>query len=141
VDASRRGRMDGITSESISKLRLPGSLTRLLQEGGYPTSVTLVELSWRLALPLDEALSNTFGDKITARDCIKVKDRLTAYLSSNRPKKVAGESECRICHCTDSYCAQCIVRTGNQCDWVERDLCGACHDHARLNCRQRENSK
>lgn len=33
---------------------------------------------------------------------------------------------CRVCHCTDNDCRQCIEKTGEPCSWVEVDLCSAC---------------
>lgn len=33
---------------------------------------------------------------------------------------------CRVCHCTDLDCSDCIRRTGAPCWWVEEDLCSAC---------------
>jgi|GEM_PF-4782394 len=33
---------------------------------------------------------------------------------------------CRVCGCTDANCAQCVLKTGEPCFWVEPDLCSAC---------------
>jgi hypothetical protein len=35
---------------------------------------------------------------------------------------------CRICHCTEDDCRQCIEETGKPCSWIagEPDLCSAC---------------
>lgn len=34
--------------------------------------------------------------------------------------------QCRVCGCTDDDCSGCVERTGQQCCWVEEDLCSAC---------------
>lgn len=34
--------------------------------------------------------------------------------------------KCRICGCTEDDCTQCIIKTGQPCWWVEKDLCSAC---------------
>jgi hypothetical protein len=33
---------------------------------------------------------------------------------------------CRVCGCTDDWCAECIKKTGKSCTWIEPDLCSAC---------------
>lgn len=38
--------------------------------------------------------------------------------------------ECRLCHCTEADCSQCIERTGQPCHWVGPDLCSACAEQA-----------
>lgn len=39
---------------------------------------------------------------------------------------------CRVCGCTELNCAQCFVKTGKPCSWVEDDLCSACVTEADL---------
>lgn len=41
---------------------------------------------------------------------------------------VAKQRACRICHCTENDCRQCIEATGKPCSWIdgEPDLCSAC---------------
>lgn len=42
----------------------------------------------------------------------------------------SGVRQCRLCGCTDENCAQCVIRTGEPCSWVEPDLCSACPSSA-----------
>jgi hypothetical protein len=41
---------------------------------------------------------------------------------------ISGIKKCRVCHCTDADCSQCIAKTGAPCTWVEPNLCSACAD-------------
>jgi hypothetical protein len=50
----------------------------------------------------------------------------TVPLNNFKAKGHGRTGICKKCGCTDGDCSQCIKRTGEQCHWVEDDLCSAC---------------
>jgi len=42
------------------------------------------------------------------------------------PASFVDHQRCRVCGCTDDDCTRCYERTGEECYWVEPDLCSAC---------------
>ena len=45
------------------------------------------------------------------------------------PQWFFGDNVCKICGCTDYDCTHCVLRTGELCYWVTRDICSACYNY------------
>lgn len=52
--------------------------------------------------------------------------RLIELTNELGPFDLGPLRKCRVCHCTDDDCSQCIAATRGPCSWVEEDLCSRC---------------
>ena len=52
--------------------------------------------------------------------------RYSLHVPPRLPRKPEF-TECRVCHCTNDNCAQCLVASGNCCSWVAPYLCSRCY--------------
>lgn len=75
-------------------------------------------------IPIDKGIFDTLGF-LVENQLVDI-PRLIELTNDLGPFEAEAVRSCRVCHCTDDDCSQCIEATGGPCSWVEADLCSRC---------------